>query len=223
MTDIISDMPIDDRPRERLLAHGPRTLSDAELLGILIGCGAAGKNAVQLARELLPGGIAQLATRQPTQLTRYRGMGTAKAARVAAAFELARRAAAEKPIEHPEFDVDLTGTALVSANIRQKQERLGAYFLDARNKIIVQREIFVGTVNQALISTRDILRLAVEENAVGVALYHNHPSGDPTPSGHDVEFTRRLHQALVAADIELVDHLITGKHSYLSMKRKGLY
>jgi DNA repair protein RadC len=142
---------------------------------------------------------------------------------VAAAFELARRAAAEKPIEHPEFDVDLTGTALVSANIRQKQERLGAYFLDARNKIIVQREIFVGTVNQALISTRDILRLAVEENAVGVALYHNHPSGDPTPSGHDVEFTRRLHQALVAADIELVDHLITGKHSYLSMKRKGLY
>src|SRR5438874_13761688 len=93
MTDIISDMPIDDRPRERLLAHGPRSLSDAELLGILLGCGAAGKNAVQLARELLPGGVGQLATRQPAQLTRYRGMGTAKAARIAAAFELARRAA----------------------------------------------------------------------------------------------------------------------------------
>ena len=114
MTDIISDMPVDDRPRERLLAHGPRTLSDAELLGILIGCGTYGKNAMQLARELLPGGIAALAARQPAQLARYRGMGTAKAARIAAAFELARRAAAEKPIEHPFFDVDLTGAALVT-------------------------------------------------------------------------------------------------------------
>ena len=223
MTDIISDMPIDDRPRERLLAHGPRTLSDAELLGILLGCGAEGKNAVQLARELLPGGVAALATRAPAQLTRYRGMGTAKAARVAAAFELARRAAAEKPIEHPQFDIDGVGAALVRANFRQKQERLGAYFLDARHKIIVQREIFVGTVNRALISTRDILRMAVEENAVAIALYHNHPSGDPEPSQHDVDFTTRLHQALHAADIELVDHLITGGHQYLSMKRKELY
>ena len=223
MTDIISDMPIDDRPRERLLAHGPRTLSDAELLGILIGCGTIGKNAIQLARELLPGGIGQLAARQPRQLARYRGMGTAKAARVAAAFELARRAAAEKPIEHPLFEIDGVGAALVRANFRQKQERLGAYFLDARHKIIVQREIFVGTVNRALISTRDILRMAVEENAVALALYHNHPSGDPEPSQHDVDFTTRLHQALHAADIELVDHLITGGHQYLSMKRKELY
>jgi DNA repair protein RadC len=223
MTDIISDMPIDDRPRERLLAHGPRTLSDAELLGILLGCGAAGKNAVQLARELLPGGVEQLATRQPRQLLRYRGMGTAKAARIAAAFELARRAAAEKPIEHPQFDIDDIGAALVRANFRQKQERLGAYFLDARKRIIVHRVVFVGTVNQALISTRDVLRMAVEENAVAVALYHNHPSGDPTPSGHDVEFTERLNRALVAADIELVDHLITGRHQYLSMKRSGNY
>src|SRR6266705_1812994 len=200
MTDIISDMPIDDRPRERLLAHGPRTLSDAELLGIIIGCGTYGKNAMQLARELLPGGVAALATRQPAQLARYRGMGTAKAARVAAAFELARRATAEKPIEHPLFDVDLTGAALVRANIRQRQERLGAYFLDSRQKIILQREIFVGTVSHASVSTRDILRAALEENAVSVDLFHNHPSGDPTPSGHDVEFTTRLRDALALAD-----------------------
>jgi len=223
MTDIISDMPIDDRPRERLLQHGPRTLSDAELLGILLGCGAEGKNAVQLARELLPGGVAALAARAPSQLTRYRGMGTAKAARVAAAFELARRAAAEKPIEHPLFDIDLTGAALVRANARLQQERLGAYLLDARGKILVKREIFVGTVNSVMISTRDIIRTAVEENAVAMALYHNHPSGDPTPSNNDLEFTQRLNSALGLADIELVDHLITGRHSYLSMKRKGMF
>jgi DNA repair protein RadC len=221
MTEIISDMPIDDRPRERLLAHGPKTLSDAELLGILLGCGTCGKNAVQLARELLPGGISALAARQPAQLARYRGMGTAKAARIAAAFELARRMRAEKPIEHPLFDVDTTGAALVRENLRHQQERLGAYFLDSRSRILLRREIFVGTVNHAAISTRDILRIAMEENAVAIALYHNHPSGDPMPSGHDVDFTRQLHDALALADIELVDHLITGKHSFFSMKRKG--
>jgi DNA repair protein RadC len=223
MTDIISDMPIDDRPRERLLAHGPRTLSDSELLGILLGCGTYGKNAMQLARELLPSGFTALASREPAQLARYRGMGTAKAARVAAAFEIARRMTAEKPIEHPTFDVDLTGAALVRAMIRQRQERIGAYFLDSRHKILLHREIFVGTISTAAVSTRDILRAALDENAVSVVVHHNHPSGDPTPSGHDLEFTTRLHDALALADIELLDHLITGKHSFYSMKRKGLF
>src|SRR5436305_1805622 len=162
MTDIISDMPIDDRPRERLLAHGPRTLSDAELLGILLGCGTYGKNAMQLARELLPGGITALSKREPAQLARYRGMGTAKAARIVAAFEIARRLHAEKPIEHPVFDVDITGAALVRSMGRQRQERLGAYFLDTRSRILLHREIFVGTVTHAAISTRDILRAAME-------------------------------------------------------------
>ena len=223
MTDIISDMPIDDRPRERLLAHGARTLSDAELIGILLGCGTEGKNAMQLARELLPGGLKALAAREPAMLARVRGMGTAKAARVAATFEIARRLAAEKPIEHPPFDVDVTGTGLVRALMRQRQERLGAYFLDSRGKILRQREIFVGTVNHALVSTRDILRAAVEENAVAIALYHNHPSGDPTPSQDDIHFTARLHGALALAEIELVDHLIVGAHRFYSMKRKNLF
>jgi DNA repair protein RadC len=121
------------------------------------------------------------------------------------------------------FDVDFTGAALVRANMRQRQERLGAFFLDSRQKIIVQREIFVGTVTFAAVSTRDILRAAVEENAVSIALYHNHPSGDPTPSGHDLEFTKQLRDALALADIELVDHLITGGHQFYSMKRKALF
>ena len=223
MTDIISDMPLDDRPRERLLAHGARTLSDAELLGILLGCGTEGKNAMQLARELLPGGLKTLAAREPATLTRLRGMGSAKAARIVATFEIARRLAAEKPIEHPTFDVDITGAGLVRAMMRQRQERLGAYFLDARQKILRQREIFVGTVNRALVSTRDILRAALEENAIAVALYHNHPSGDPTPSDDDLSFTRRMRDAFTAADIELVDHLIVGAHRFFSMKRKNLF
>jgi DNA repair protein RadC len=223
MTDVISDMPLDDRPRERLLSHGPRTLSDAELVGILIGCGTMGKNAVQLARELLNGGMAELATREPSQLARANGMGTAKAARIVAAFEIARRLAAARPAEHPLFDPDIAGAELVRALARQRQERLGAYFLDSRMRILRQREIFIGTVNSALVSTRDVLRFAVEENAVSVALYHNHPSGDPQPSAQDLEFTIKMRDSLKLADIELVDHLVIGAQRFVSMKRKGLF
>src|SRR5215212_2920843 len=105
---------------------------------------------------------------------------------------------------------------------RHRQERIGAYFLDSRHKILKQQEIFVGTVTHASVSTRDVIRTALEENAVAVALYHNHPSGDPTPSGHDIEFTTRLRDALALADIELVEHLIIGAHRFCSMKRKGM-
>ena len=150
-------------------------------------------------------------------------MGTAKAARVAAMFEIARRMTAEKPIEHPTFDVDLTGAALVRAMIRQRQERIGAYFLDSRQKILLHKEIFVGTISTAAVSTRDILRAALDENAIAVVVHHNHPSGDSMPSGHDLEFTTRLRDALALADIELLDHLITGGPSFYSMKRKGLF
>ncbi len=162
MTDVISDMPLDDRPRERLLSHGPRTLSDAELVGILIGCGTMGKT-------------------------------------------------------------DIAGAELVRVLARQRQERLGAYFLDSRLRILRQREIFIGTVNSALVSTRDVLRFAVEENAVSVALYHNHPSGDPQPSAQDLEFTIKMRDSLKLADIELVDHLVIGAQRFVSMKRKGLF
>jgi DNA repair protein RadC len=223
MTDLICDMPLDDRPRERLLAHGPRVLSDADLIGILLGCGTYGKNAMQLARELLAGGFAALSTREPAQMARTYGMGTAKAARVAAAFEIARRLAAEKPVKRPKFDVDLTGAGLVRTMARQRQERLGAYFLDSRDYIIRQREIFVGTVTHASVSTRDVLRAAFEENAVAIALYHNHPSGDPTPSQPDIEFTCKLSEGLKLADIELVEHLVIGAHRFYSMKRKELF
>ena len=224
MTDIISDLPLDDRPRERLFAHGARVLSDAELVAILLGCGTFGKNAMDLARELLSSGLARLGERDPVQTGRVYGMGNAKAARLAAAFEIARRLSREKqPLSRGTFDTDLAGAGLVSSMAKQRQERLGAYFLDSRDRILRQREIFVGSITHAAVSTREILHAALEENAVGMALYHNHPSGDPTPSPHDIEFTERLNTSLQFADIELLDHLVIGKHRYYSMKRKGLF
>lgn len=220
MTDLIADLPRDDRPRERLLEHGAATLSDAEILAILLGSGTRGKNAIQLARELLRQGVGDLARRSVRTLAHTHGVGLAKAARIAAAFDLSRRLAADRAKPQP-FDVDAAGAALVRSHARRMQEHLGAFFLDSRHRVLHQCDIFVGTVNSALVSTRDIIRIALDENAVAVVLFHNHPSGNPTPSAEDLMFTRKVKESLRLVDIEMLDHLIIGATSFCSMRQKG--
>lgn len=222
MHELIADMPMDERPRERMLMHGAETLSDAELLAILIGSGVRGKNAIQLARELLNDGFASLVRSDAEQLAKRSGVGAAKATRVIAAFEIARRLACCTTEGPPDFDADVFGRALTIRCARMSQERLGALLLDSRSRIIRDREIYVGTVDRAIVSTRDVIRLALDANAVGVVIYHNHPSGDPSPSSEDIAYTRRTRDSLHLIDIELVDHLIAGAHTFASMKRKGL-
>lgn len=221
MTELISDLPIDDRPRERLMTHGAETLSDAELLAILLGSGTLGKNAIQLARELLIEGMPALRRRELSQLSQTRGVGAAKAARIAAAFELSRRLAAHEQEMAPHFDADALGRALIAGYAHHQQERLGVVLLDSRQRIVRQRDVFIGTINQALVSTRDIVRCALETNASAVVLYHNHPSGDPAPSADDLLFTRKMQEALKLVDLELVDHLIIGASRFYSMKQRG--
>jgi DNA repair protein RadC len=222
MHELIADMPMDERPRERMLMHGAETLSDAELLAILLGSGLRGKNAIQLARELLDDGFASLVRCDAGQLAKRSGVGAAKATRVVAAFEIANRLASHRTDDPPDFDADLFGGALIIRCARLNQERLGALLLDSRNRVIRDREIYVGTVDRAIVSTRDVVRFALDANAVGVVLYHNHPSGDPSPSSEDIAYTRRTRDSLHLIDIELVDHLIAGAHTFASMKRKGL-
>ena len=222
MTELIRDLPRDERPRERMFLHGPETLSNAELLAILLGSGRRGKNAIQLARELLSEGMANLKQREPRQLHTVPGVGPAKAARMVAAFEMSRRITSGEPDEFPYFEATIFGRELVSRCARYSQERLGAALLDARHRIIKDREIFIGSVNNALVSTRELLRFVLVHNAVSIVIYHNHPSGDPTPSKEDETFTARLRDSLELAEIELVDHLVIGAHRYFSMKEKGM-
>ena len=219
MTDLIRDLPRDDRPRERMIEHGAASLSDAELLAVLLGSGTRGKNAIQLARELLRDGIAPLVQQEIVAIARVSGVGAAKAARIAAAFEISRRIATAET-SHV-FEISDFGPMLVRTIAHQRQERLGAAFLDSRNCIRRQREIFVGTINSAMVSTRDIVRCAIEENAVAVVLYHNHPSGNAQPSAEDVVFTRKAREALKLVDMDLVDHIVVGHRSYHSMREKG--
>ena len=222
MHEVIADLPFDERPRERMLAHGAQTLSDAELLAILIGSGLRGKNAIQLSRELLNDGFASLVRSDAVQLARQSGMGPAKATRVIAAFEIARRLVHRCPEGPVDFDPDTFGHALIVRCATFSQERLGALLLDSRNRIVRDREVYIGTVDRAIVSTRDVVRLALDANAVGVVLYHNHPSGDPAPSGEDIVYSRKMRDALHLLDLELVDHVIAGAHSFCSMKRKGV-
>jgi DNA repair protein RadC len=218
MTDVIRDLPRGDRPRERMMMHGAATLSDAELLAVILGSGVPGQNAIQLARHIIGDGFQSMRGRELTQLAKVRGVGVAKATRIGAIFEIASRlASAQPPKDPPDYDAKVLGRTLVSGFSRQTQERLGVVFLDSRNRIRGQREVYVGTINNAMVSTRDIIRYTLEEAATGVVVYHNHPSGDPTPSDEDTKFTERLTHSLAMVDITLVDHLVIGEHRFTSM------
>ena len=221
MTYLIRDMPLDDRPRERMFKHGAKTLSDAELLAVILGTGAAGKNAIHLAQELLIGGIYSLRNRDFTTLAGARGVGPAKIARIGAAMELARRMSVEPKDKVSLYDSATLGRQLVASISHLTQEHFGVALLDARQRIVKQQELFIGTLDKTAVSTREVIRLAMLEHAKGVVVYHNHPSGDPTPSEDDAQFTRRLRDALEVVDIEFIDHLIIGAHRYLSMKDMG--
>ena len=221
MTDVIRDLPRGDRPRERMMMHGAQTLSDAELLAVVLGSGLPGTNAIQLARQLLVDGINSIRGRELAQLAKVKGVGMAKAARIAAVFEISSRLASEQPEDPPDYDARIFGRKLVSAHSHQTQERLGVAFLDSRHRIRGQREIYVGTIETALVSTRDIVRFTLAEAATGIVVYHNHPSGDPTPSDDDLTFTKKLKQSLAMVEIELVDHVIIGSHRFYSMKARG--
>jgi len=222
MPELIADLPLDDRPREKMLRHGAETLSEAELLAILLGSGTRGKNAIQLARELLRDGLVLLGCTSADAMARTHGVGSAKATRIAAAFEIARRIAACDREDGARYDDAIVGRALTSRYAHESQEHLGAVLLDSRQRVLKQCEIFVGTVARALVSSRDVVRVALEVNAVGVVLFHNHPSGDPAPSAEDLSFTKKVQQSLSLVDVDLVDHLILGAQRYCSMRGRGL-
>jgi len=219
----IADLPLDERPRERLFRHGAQTLSDAELVALLLGSGTSGASAIDVARALLGDGLVRMSRRDWSIARRERGVGEAKAARLAAAFELGRRLAAHTDGDRdPVRDPVGIARGLVHRYGHHTQERLGAVFLDAKSRPIREREIYVGTINATTVSTRDILRIALDEGAVSVIIFHNHPSGDPSPSADDLLFTRQMVEAGNLLGIEVVDHLIIGMNKYVSLKQRGV-
>ncbi len=222
----IQDLPSDDRPRERLARLGASALSNEELLALLLGSGTRGESALDRARQILAahGGLAGLASLTGAELKRERGIKGAKSAAIEAALEIGRRLAGEALSGR---DL-LNEPSLVKAYLRRArgdgtQERTGALYLNARNRLVKDDpEIYRGTLDRAVVEPREILKRALLSNAVGVILYHNHPSGDPTPSREDREFTRRLAAAAESLGLRLLDHIVVGRAGCVSFREAGL-
>ncbi|MEK6371198.1 MAG: JAB domain-containing protein [Acidobacteriota bacterium] len=206
----------DRDPGRRLHRHGAATLSDEELVAVLTRTRVRREADLHTARALLRDGLGPLLQRVAAGTADIpRQDGT----RLAALLELTRRATLTAVDDRARFHVDLHGSRLVARYALDVQERLGVLLLDTRERVITEREVYVGTLHMATVSTRDVVRLALDLHAHSVVLFHNHPSGDPQPSDDDVAYTRRLSSAAKLLDIEVRDHLVLGRSRYVSMKR----
>lgn len=218
--------PATDRPRERLWSLGAPALTQAELLAILLGTGDASGDALTVAQELLAragGSLRDLAARPAAELTRTRGVGGAKAARLLAAFELATRLLQEQRPALPRVRAPEDVAALLSPRLRDLAvEEFHVLALDSQSR--VRRDVLVtrGLLNSALVHPREVFRAAIAEAAAGIIVVHNHPSGDPTPSPEDRAVTRQLAEAGKLLDLPLYDHVILAGDRFLSFVSAGL-
>ena len=216
----IQGLPGAERPRERLYWNGPEALADAELLALQLGSGTRGRSAADLAREMLAtyGSLAGVAAREAVELARVPGVGPAKAARLAAAFELGRRLRARTP----GVRVVLSAPADVYAAFGPLMEDLPrevfrVALLDAQNGLLRDRVISQGTLSASLVHPREVFKPAILESAASVILLHNHPSGDPTPSREDVRLTRQLVECARLLELRVHDHVVIGRGRYVSL------
>jgi DNA repair protein RadC len=225
----IREMPPDERPREKLAAHGASALTDPELIAILLRTGITGMNAVEVGRELLNryGTLGGLSRCTVDELKKIPGVGFTKAVLLAAAFDLGRRIAREtlstQKIDSPELVNELIGPEMR----RLRKESLRVILLDTRYHLIRVEEVSIGSVNESIAHPRDIFRPAVVSSAYAVIVAHNHPSGDSSPSQTDHSLTRRLAEAAELLQIKLLDHIIIGAPSdqspgYFSFKEAGV-
>ena len=220
----ISDWPAAERPRERLLARGAASLSDAELVAVLLRTGIPGKSAVDLAREMIGefGGLSGLLS-AGTALGRIKGLGAAKSAQFIAALELARRSIDERlrqgaALTSPGAVRDYLRLALAS----RPHEVFACIWLDAQHRVIAIEEPFRGTLTQTSVYPREIVKSALAANAAAVIFAHNHPSGVAQPSQSDELLTRNLKEALALVDVKVLDHFIVAGHQAISFAERGL-
>jgi DNA repair protein RadC len=208
--------------RQRLIADGARSLSDLELLAVVVGRGAAGDRIWRIVQTLSADAeLGELALLGPRELTRASGMGEGAAATLAAAFELGRRLFRQESGTR-----SLTQAADVHAVARDlelaRREHFVAFYLDARNRVLCRETVSVGTLSASLVHPREVFAPAIERRAASIVIAHNHPSGDPEPSDDDVALTRRLKQVGILLGIEILDHVIIGHGGYVSLKSRGL-
>lgn len=221
----ITDWPVEDRPRERLIKHGPENLSDVELVAILLRTGGFEDTAVDLARHLLKKfkSFRGLDKCTISELREVNGIGPAKAAIIKAALEMGKRLFIEKSEVTQRITSSEDVFSLVKPRLRDcTREQFKILLLNGRNHLILEKTIFEGSLTESLVAPREIVKEAVNHSAASIVFVHNHPSGDPNPSQEDKRITARLRMACDLVGIHVIDHLIIGKESYFSFSDSGL-
>ena len=223
----IHDLPISERPRERLQKLGVEALSAQEILALILGRGVTGESVMVTGQRLLSrfGSLKGIASASIEELCQVKGVGVAKASQIKAAVELANRLegyseAGDKPLVKTPDDV----VSLVKGRLKgKKKEHFLALLLDTRSQLIKVSEISVGSLDTSIVHPREVFKEAISASAASVIFIHNHPSGDPEASEDDINLTKRLVEAGQILGIDVLDHIIIGGKEYLSLKGKGLF
>jgi DNA repair protein RadC len=222
----VKDLPLDDRPREKLMLRGPQSLTDAELLAILLRTGTKGKSVISIAQSLIAenGNLAVIASKSLSMLTKNPGIGKDKAVALLAAFEISKRVISqskwysEKKITTPKDIADIFIPLLKD----ELKERFMLICLNSANKIIKFETVSIGSLNSSVVHAREIFKVAIENSSASIILIHNHPSGNPDPSNEDIAVTKKMVETGKILDIPVYDHLIIAGNSYTSFVEKRL-
>ncbi len=219
----LCDLPAEERPRERLARHGVAALSNRELVALLLGTGSGRGSALDLADDLLRGGLRGLAGCSLAELERLHGLGPAKATRVLAALELGGRLASEPREPAAVFRTpEDAARYLLPRYSARPVETFGVLALDVRHRLKKESVVSVGCLTSSLVHPREVFKEAVAARAAALVLFHNHPSGDPEPSDEDLALTRRLAAAGRLMGIEVLDHVVLGAGRSVSLKQRGV-
>lgn len=220
----IRDWPEGERPREKLLAKGAEALSDAELLAVLFGHGIRGQDVVSFSRGLLLqfGGLRGLLTQSPPSFENVKGLGQAKTAMLSAVREIGLRQLREKVMGQNFIRSPQAVTDYLMAALRdQKREIFKVLFLDKGLRILGERDLFHGTIDEAAVHPREIVKAALEFHASNLVLVHNHPSGKVEPSREDYEITQKVKAACQTVSVRVLDHIIIGENQYFSFSERN--
>lgn len=223
----VHDLPLSERPRERLFKLGSEALSAQEILALILGRGIKDESVMVTSQKLISrfGGLKGVANASLEELTQTKGIGLAKAAQIKAALELSKRLEAdvgEKPQQVLKSPEDVAAV-MRSKSKGKKKEHFWVICLDTRNRLISWKQVSVGSLDTSIVHPREVFKEAISSSAASVIFVHNHPSGDPEPSKEDVELTKRLAKAGEIIGIDVLDHIIVCDSSYLSLKTSNLF